>query len=357
MTEAPNRRLLLALHREAWSAVRGLLGDHGVVPPWSTRLLYGWRARLHSLAWRAQPRPPADAELPVNLFVAGFWRSGTTLLHECLARDGRWRTPTTQECMNPGQPVNGDQVVQRPMDRLTVAADSPQEDEFALLLLGAPSFYRVLLCPGAWRTQLEELAAGDAHATWPRREALLRELCAWLHGRDARPLLLKSPSHSFALARLLQIAPHSRTVIILRDWRAVWRSCLKMWSAMFELYALEPWTTDDVAALTQASLLEYSQALRRQLQRVDPARLAVIHYEDLAASPVATLAAVYGRFGWTLPDDFAESIDRFVAATRPTAPGLVEVPDALARAALAELGESHEALVAACRALRVMPAG
>jgi hypothetical protein len=358
MIEETTGRQLLSLHYGAWEAIRGLLRERGISPAWDARLLYGWRSRLHSLAWRLQPRPrPADDIMPIGLLVCGFWRSGTTLLHECLARDPRWRAPTTQECMNPGQaPSSAGRVMRRPMDHLVIAADSPQEDEFALLLLGAPSFYRALLCPGAWRGLLTELAAGAEHGSWPRREALLRDFCAWLCARDRRALLLKSPTHSFALARLLEAAPQARAVIILRDWRAVWPSCLRMWSAMFALYALEPWKPGDVAEMTLAAMLEYARALPPQLQRIDPARVALIQYEDLAAAPVATLRRVYDYFGLSMADGCADAISNFVTATRPASASGQEPLALLAPSALEELRAADDRLQAATRALRLAPA-
>ena len=307
----------LGLHRPAWLAARKLLRDQEVSVPLRVRVLYGWRSRLFTLAWQA--RAPMIQQASVAAFVCGFWRSGTTLLHECLALDTRWRAPTTQQCMNPGQPplVHTSNSTLRPMDKVRIDANSPQEDEFGLLATGAPSFYRVLVCPSAWPALLEELQAGASAANWPDRVRGLREFLSYVQSVDSSPLLLKSPTHAFCLPDLLDTFPEARAVIILRDWRAVWMSCQRMWRAMFELYAIGPWTPDTVADLTTAAYRAYATQLERQCNRLPFKRVAAIRYEDLVSSPVDTLRALAARLGGTVYQPEETSIRRLLAQTRP----------------------------------------
>src|SRR5512140_3780085 len=89
------------------------------------------------------------------IFIIGHWRSGTTLLHELLYLDARHSAPTTYACLNPShflitsRAQSNDRATKRPMDNMIVSADSPQEDEFALLALGALSPYIHWLFPAA----------------------------------------------------------------------------------------------------------------------------------------------------------------------------------------------------------------
>ncbi len=323
MNEPSSSCQLLGLHSPAWTAIKSLLASSGIQVPLGVRLLYGWRSRIHSLTWQVQPRSETQQELPVALLACGFWRSGTTLLHECLANDDRWRAPTTQECMNPGQPAvhSTGKAARRPMDNLVIASDSPQEDEFGLLSLGAPSFYRVLLCPGAWRRLADELAAGSGAESWGERERIMREFFGMLQLRDNRPLLLKSPTHSYALPRLMACAPNAKAVIVIRDWRQLWPSCMRMWEAMFRLYALGPWTRTDIADLTLETYRQYAQLLKTQLFNIADERIAVIRYEDLARLPVETLIRVYRKFGWEFPESIREHVRNLVESTRPDRQG------------------------------------
>jgi hypothetical protein len=203
------------------------------------------------------------------------------------------------------------------MDNIVVRAESPQEDEFALLALGAQSFYRALLCPGAWRGLAQELAAGPSAAGWQHREKVFREFAADLQLRDRRPLLLKSPTHSFALAHLLQAHSTACAIVVIRDWRGVWSSALRMWSEMFKLYALSSWTQSEVAELIAHTYSAYAQSTLRQAAALPQERVAAILYEDLVAHPVATLRAAYERISLAWPEDATERVHEFVARTRP----------------------------------------
>ena len=80
------------------------------------------------------------------LFILGMWRSGTTHLHNLIARDRRFAYPTSFQVAAPhGFLTAGRQgraMMQwlsprtRPMDNVYYAADEPQEDEFALAARG-----------------------------------------------------------------------------------------------------------------------------------------------------------------------------------------------------------------------------
>lgn len=318
-SKRPSPKGLLALHTKAWIEIRDLLRASGVRVPLFRRMLYGWRGRMHSLTWQIQPRNVPSNDLPVAAFVCGYWRSGTTLLHGCLAKDDRWRAPTTQECMNPGQPASLGlgRVARRPMDNVLIAAGSPQEDEFGLLCLGAPSFYRILLCPRAWPQLAADMADGSDAGTWDEREKVLREFCSAMLARDSRPLLVKSPTHSFALGRLMKIAPQAKAVIVVRDWQSLWPSCMRMWEAMFRLYALGPWDQADITKLVLETYRQYSRQLRLQLANVAEDRVAAVRYEDLARFPVEVLREIYRRLGWELQDGMAEQVRELLVATRP----------------------------------------
>ena len=79
----------------------------------------------------------------------GHWRTGTTYLHELLIRDPRHSYPTTYQCLAPGHFLISEAWLpkvffffvpsRRPMDNMPAGWDRPQEDEFGLCLLGAPS--------------------------------------------------------------------------------------------------------------------------------------------------------------------------------------------------------------------------
>ena len=106
------------------------------------------------------------------IFIIGHWRSGTTLLHELLSLDERHTSPTTYACMEPNHFLLTEKLFtrwlsfltpnRRPMDDMVAGFDRPQEDEFALCMLGQPSPYWKIAFPNQRpgihdETDLEEL--------------------------------------------------------------------------------------------------------------------------------------------------------------------------------------------------------
>jgi len=91
------------------------------------------------------------------VFIIGHWRSGTTLLHELLNQDKQFAAPNTYQCFFPSHFLLTEPFFRRildfvmpekrPMDNMKLNGISPQEDEFALCNLGAPSPYEWLIFP------------------------------------------------------------------------------------------------------------------------------------------------------------------------------------------------------------------
>ena len=91
------------------------------------------------------------------IFILGHWRTGTTLLHELMVQDERHAFPTTYQCMDPNHFLLTEgfsrfwlhwlMPTRRPMDNMAAGFDRPQEDEFALCMLGELSPYLTIAFP------------------------------------------------------------------------------------------------------------------------------------------------------------------------------------------------------------------
>lgn len=274
--------------------------------PWAQRVQLGWRSYWASVNRRLSDRQHADAPVPAApLFIAGPWRSGTTVMHELLHASLGWPTPLTWQCMNASAyqliPAPTRSVaLARPMDGLTITATSPQEDEFALLCLGVDSAYRGFLMPE--RLSTLEHTLDPAHwsataTTWmPRFERFLQGVTASA-GKPGARLLLKSPNHSFRLPALSQRWPEAQVVWMARDPVAVFHSNRKMWRAMFDAHALR--RGEDAEALDRflaKALMRCAEVLEGLLDS-PKGRLVVCRQEDLQARPASELDRVLAGLG------------------------------------------------------------
>lgn len=265
-----------------------------------------------------------------------------------MALDGRWGFPNTHQCMNPGlittKAPRRIASAPRPMDTMELRSDLPQEDEFALLGLGLPSFYRVMMEPQRWQELASELVMKDITSGECRRwRDGFRQFLALMALTDSRPMLLKSPTHSFRIQALLSEFPESKIIVLLRDPTAVIASNVRLWGAMFGCYALEAWDSID---LLEMSLTLY-EIFARQLACIREAtgtlaNIVFLRYEQLVADPGAALERIYARFGWTWDRHFEQKLAQEWLRRSNTPPKRHEVPLDIKERIQARIPSAHE---------------
>ena len=257
---------------------------------------YGLRLRWHAhwfeLNWRTQLERMPPGGRPVPVFILGLWRSGTTVLHELVSACGGWATPQTWQCFHPstcfltGPPARG-AAVQRPMDQGVIAAEGPQEDEFALLLLGEPSIYRGLIDP---RRLLEcgDMSWSDDGGDLERWQEFVRGVAA---GGGAR-LLLKSPGHTFRIPKLRKLFPQARFIWIGRHPGEVLASNVRMWTAMMSVYALWDCPQDMIQEFLRAAVRACSRVLERCIAEMTREQMLWVDFEALQTDPERVLRQI-----------------------------------------------------------------
>jgi hypothetical protein len=279
---------------------------------WHTATLMPFLGAAHSafgalerLAYGRKLAAMPPLEPPI--FVVGHWRTGTTLLHEFLALDPRHTWPNTYECFSPNHFLLSEDVLsrlrflvpsRRPMDAMDVGFDRPQEDEFALAILGQPSPYLTIAFPN--RAEHEELY-DDLDRLPPRlREAWKAAFLSFLrrvaYRRPGR-LVLKSPTHSFRIPTLLEMFPGARFVHLIRDPRVVFPSTVHLWRKLHEAQGLHRPHHRGLEERVFARFLRLHERIERARALVPPSQFFELRYEDLVADPVARMGELYEHLG------------------------------------------------------------
>lgn len=238
------------------------------------------------------------------LFIIGHWRTGTTLLHELLILDERHNCPNTYQCLAPNHFLLTEKVLaklfwfllpsHRPMDNMAAGWDKPQEDEFALCMLGQPSPYLTIAFPNHppqdhAAFDIEGLSARD-RASW--KKAFVRFL-RQLTYKDSRRLILKSPTHSCRIPTLLELFPDARFVHIVRDPYTVFHSTVNLWKTLYETHGLQVPTCrglEEYVFETFNHLYDRIEATRRL---IPPGHFHEMKYEDLVRDPLKEMAGLY----------------------------------------------------------------
>ncbi len=262
-----------------------------------------------------------EVELRRPIFILGHWRSGTTLLHELLALDDRVISPTTFQCFNPQRFLltgpSRDAEASRPTGDIVVSASSPQEEEFALLCLGAVSCYEAFLFPAALRDldrlcDPDRLAPEDAEV-W--EHCLISFLRGVVHaGGKEKRLLLKSPTNSMRVPRLRKLFPDAVFINLTRQPEAVFASTVRMWETMWERYAIgDPLSRIELEQCVSTIQDRVAAKLEAAVREAAGDRFITITYEDLAADPSATIAKLYRMLELDESADLALRHARYLA--------------------------------------------
>jgi hypothetical protein len=270
------------------------------------RAFYWLNGTIQSILHRIQNSSYADALAtvvpPAPIFVLGFWRSGTTLLHELLCCDPRFGFPSTYACLNPAHFLlserwvqrREEQQVRRPMDDLRYSWSSPQEDEFAMLALGAPSAYEALIVPSLMRDPARLLDL-QAHSTidQERWHATFDYFLKLLTLQQGRTMVLKSPTHGYRTRLLQSKYPDARFVIIERNPYEVFASNLKLWQTLTDSYGLEHCSADQVENFVLGAYLLHEKSVSEGISHSTPGSVARVRYESMAKKPIEQMSHLY----------------------------------------------------------------
>lgn len=346
-------------------------------PPWSPRFWNGlrlshlWRL-LNEHRWRISPikypmtvlvngcgvfnsllagvqrlcldRALLETELLAPpVFIVGHWRSGTTLLHELMSLDNQVTSPGNFEAFVPHHAlvsrfflkplVNVLLPRKRPMDDMGLAANSPQEDDFALISMGAATPYRDIAFPNdrmrqALSYDFDELSTDQQQGIHKSLDYLYR-LLTKLYGKR---LILKSPPHTSRIGYLADWFPGAKFIHISRNPIKLVPSTLKLWSALDETQGFQwpRYSPEAMADFVHRAQSQLYGGYFRQRERLSTNSLAEIKFEDLLQDPESTLERTYQQLdlpGWDRVRDLVKAYFAERAHVRPqTEPDLRWLP-------------------------------
>jgi hypothetical protein len=261
------------------------------------------------------------------IFIIGHWRTGTTLLHELLILDRRHSFPTTYQCLAPHHFLLTELVLprvlfwvmpeRRPMDNMATGWDRPQEDEFALCMLGVPSPYTTIAFPNHPPQDQDYLDLRRVPA--PQRRYWKRQLYAFLQRltyRDPRRLVLKSPPHTCRLRDLLDLFPDARFVHIVRDPYVVFPSTIHLWKALYRAHGLQKPRFDGLEEHVFRTFLHFYDRLEEGRRLVAGNRFHELRYEDLVRDPVGEIDRLYQRLELGGFDELRPRLEEFLAGQK-----------------------------------------
>lgn len=272
---------------------------------------------------------PALSQAPIRapLFILGLPRSGTTFLHDLMARDAGSQVPRNWQMIYPAprpadfSPIGDKRVitVDRQLDLFNdlapgfremhpISADSPQEcSEITAHVFQSLRFDSTHRVP-SYFNWLE--AHGHDHAF-----VFHKKFLQFLQNGKAERWVLKCPDHTFTLDAILRVYPDARFVILHRDPIAVLGSVAHLTQVLRQPF-LRHIDAGEIGAQVASRWAQGANLLLQFDQRSDvhSSRKFHMQYEEFTAAPLASIQQIYAYFNEELTDSAMQAMDEQIKA-------------------------------------------
>ena len=262
-------------------------------------------------------------EIQPPIFILGHWRSGTTHLHNLLARDPQFAFTNTYQVVNPHTFLTTEESntrrfawmvpKTRPMDEMALNFKTPQEDEFAPCLMSLRSLYlgtsfprhedrytRYLTFDGVPQPEIDE---------W---KVALRWFFKKLTLKYQRPLILKSPPHTARIRLLLEMFPDARFVHIHRHPYQVFQSCRHYYDTATWFSYLQRPEQEKIDRQIIARYTQLHDAFFAQRHLIPEGRFHEISFDDLERAPLEVVRDLYKKLGIHGFESLAPDLEHYI---------------------------------------------
>ena len=281
----------------------------------------------------------AGAEpMPDPVFILGYWRSGTTHLHNLMAQSPRfgyitplatglpWDVLGIVRLFEPllEQALPSDRFV----DNVAVTPTSPQEDSIPLATMGAASYYHGMYFPQQFeahfrRDVFQDGGEQNGNKNAPRTAKKVNNLKSSKSSKSAKetddfdrwqrlhrhflnavsiqqgnkPLLIKNPVYTGYVRHLRQLWPNAKFIHIYRNPYRVFPSTRHYFTRLLPELALQSY--DDLAIASRLdplifeSYLHLMQGLKTDTADLPADQFIELRFEDLQANPLHELETIF----------------------------------------------------------------
>jgi len=273
----------------------------------------------------------ADVPIPPVLHITGLERSGSTLLHNLLARHRGARAFLRWELMRPVPPPELEShahdpriaAVQASVEKIRgsplegmhwVNADEPEECAWGFIDAVSMLGQSPLFCMPQWRRFLLEEDQTPAYEHYRRVVQVLLWKCPVPpHGC----LVLKSPQIVAHIAAFAGVFPEAHFVITDRDPYRALVSVAAMAHSIIEPFVVENPLADD-GARHRIALARTAGKLTAvaDFSTARPDRVTHVGYPDFVANPAGSAHAIFVAAGLPIDDGIDDAIGAFLDAQR-----------------------------------------
>ncbi len=285
------------------------------VPAWMVKLILFEPLRWIELTYNSKVEQHQLSKDPV--FILGYFRSGTSFLHQFLTQDDRFGYHTNFQMILPEMMLCSERIVspfldsicrllnlRDPVHRIQMSFQYPGEEDAAMTSALNPRgadlgwlFPNVMMEQFNKYVLFENISKYDKEAWTEDFMFLIKKISLANKGKQ---LILKSPPQTARIRLLLSLFPDAKFIFIHRNPYDVYASNKNFWKVTNRIYALGSTSTVDFDTII---LETYSKIMERYLRDRDlipKDQLVEVRYEELIKDPLANMREIYSNL--QLPD-------------------------------------------------------
>lgn len=242
------------------------------------------------------------------VFIIGFWRSGTTLLHNLLCQDPEAAYTTTFQTVFPGMTLSQSWWLKpftnrflpehRPYDNVSMDMNFPQEEDFGMMNLQPSTIYKFFIFPKDFdRIVDEELFTGNLppHRIVQWERAYRSMIAKAVFNTGGSRYIGKNPCHLTRIGLLLKMYPDAKFIFIHRHPYNVIESLYHFILSIFPGVQLQQVPADfsrhQVVDLYKRSI----EAYLHDRSMIPRSNLVEISMQDFLKDCVGNLQMMYSR--------------------------------------------------------------
>jgi omega-hydroxy-beta-dihydromenaquinone-9 sulfotransferase len=244
------------------------------------------------------------------LFILGFYRSGTSYLHQFLTKDDRFGYHSNFQMILPEIMLSSEKILapvfeficrsfnlQDSVHRVPLSFRFPGEEDATMTTSVNPRgaqwgyFFPKKMNEYFQKYVMFENLPDSEFEAWKHEFVfLLKKISLANHNKQ---LVLKSPPNTARIKLLLSLFPNAKFIFIHRNPYEVYVSNKRFWKVTHKIYALGGTRSVDINSII---LDTYSKIMHRYLLEKDlipEGQLIEIPYEDLIQNPLERMRKIY----------------------------------------------------------------
>lgn len=263
------------------------------------------------------------------LFILGHWRSGTTFVHNIFAQDRHFGYTTTYQTVFPHYVMALQWLFKptmsflmpdkRPTDNMELAADLPQEEEFAINNACPFNYYNFWFFPERMQEYCDryltfkDITDGELAEFKACFEKLVK-VSLW--NTKGTQYLSKNPPHTSRIKALSELFPNAKYVFLMRNPYTVFESTRNFFKNTIQPLQLHSISDEEMEQNILRNYMELYHAYKEQKHFVPAENIYEVKFEDIEKNALGITRDIYEKLripGW---DEAKADIEKYIGGKK-----------------------------------------